>query len=139
MATRYWTVGNIGTYSFNSSANWLYGAVPGPTDIAEFNEGGTFTITGNATIAELLLGYGRISLTGSYTMTGAQPTEIFVAVASPASPAALIIEQGASVEGNQAVTVSGSGSSLEVDGDLAASSLTISGGLSTSTKARPSM
>src|SRR5579872_1099898 len=126
MATRSWVVGANGTFSFNSPANWLYGVAPGPVDIAQFNTSDTDTVTGNATIGELLVTLGQINLTGSYAITRAQPTEISIAP-DGANFAELVIQQGATVAGNEAVSVSGINSNLEISGTLIASSLSVIG------------
>jgi autotransporter-associated beta strand protein len=125
MATRQWAVTANGTFDFNNVANWQFGIVPDTIDIAQFNTGVTDTVTGNATIAEIQVTQGNIDLTGSYTITGAQPTEISVSTAGFDS---LVIEQGASVVGNQAVSLSGQGATLEVAGTLVASSVSVGAG-----------
>jgi hypothetical protein len=73
---RQWTVTTDGTFDFNDPANWQFGIVPGVLDAAVFNTNVNDTVTGNATLAELLITQGLIHLTGSYTMSGAQPTEL---------------------------------------------------------------
>src|SRR5215469_3308043 len=125
MATRQWVVTTSGTDDFNNPANWAFGIVPGAADIAQFNTTVIDTVTGNATIAEILVTQGNINLTGSYTITGAQPTEISI---STAGFDTLVIEQGASVEGNQAVSLSGQGATLAVAGTLVAGSLSVGSG-----------
>src|SRR5215472_10753501 len=125
MATRQWVVTTSGTDDFNNPANWAFGIVPGAADIAQFNGGAIDTVTGNATIAEILVTAGTVDLTGSYTVTGAQPTEISVSTTGFDS---LVIEQGASVEGNQAVSLSGLGAFLEIAGTLVASSVSVGSG-----------
>jgi fibronectin-binding autotransporter adhesin len=127
MATRNWVVPNAGTYSFNSPANWAFGIVPGAADIAQFNTSAGYTVTGNGTIAELLVNLGQVSLTGSYTISGAQPTEISVAP-SGANAADLVIEQGARVAGNEAVSLSGDAATLEIAGTLIASTVSVGNG-----------
>ena len=82
MATRQWVVTTNGTDDFNNPANWAFGILPDAVDIAQFNTAVTDTVTGNATIAEILVTQGNINLTGSYTITGAQPTEISISTAS---------------------------------------------------------
>jgi autotransporter-associated beta strand protein len=118
MATRQWIVTTSGTFSFNSPFNWQFGDVPSANDIAEFNSSGipNDTITGNATIAELLVGQGNYSFAGNYTISGALPTELSVIASG-------IILPGASVSGNEAVSVTGL---LTVQGTLIASGLSIS-------------
>src|SRR5215472_11325226 len=125
MATRQWVVTTSGTDDFNNPANWAFGIVPGAADIAQFNTTVIDTVTGNATIAEILVTAGTVELTGSYTITGAQPTEISVSTVGFDS---LVIEQGASVEGKQAVSLSGLGATLEVAGTLVAGSLSVGSG-----------
>src|SRR5215472_16883931 len=125
MATRQWVVTTSGTDDFNNPANWAFGIVPGAADIAQFNTTVIDTVTGNATIAEILVTAGTVELTGSYTITGAQPTEISV---STVGFDTLVIEQGASVEGNKAVSLSGQGATLEVAGTLVASSVSVGSG-----------
>ncbi len=127
MATRQWIVTANGTFSFNSPVDWQFGAVPGAIDIAEFNSSGTVfdTITGNATIAELLVPEGSFNLAGNYTISGAQATELSLGgVGTPLD--SLTILPGASVSGNKAVSVDGSPADLAVLGTLVAGSLTIS-------------
>ena len=79
MATIKWAVTTEGTFDFNDPSNWQFGTVPGAFDIAQFDQPVFNTVTGNATVAELLITQGSIDLTGSYTMSGAQPTELAAA------------------------------------------------------------
>src|SRR5207237_9545996 len=76
MATIKWAVTTEGTFDFNDPSNWQFGTVPGAFDIAQFDQPVFATVTGNATVAELLITQGSIVLTGSYTMSGAQPSEL---------------------------------------------------------------
>ena len=69
-----WAVTTNGTFDFNDPANWQFGTVPGVLDTAQFNTNVIDTVTGSATLAELLITQGLITLTGSYAMSGAQPT-----------------------------------------------------------------
>src|SRR5215471_13198352 len=126
MATRQWAVTANGTFDFNNAANWQFGVVPDAIDTAQLNALATTTdtITGNATIAEILVGQGTYSLTGAYTISGVQPTELSV-TGTGLSSASLTILPGASVNGNQAVSVSNAGAILSVEGVLTASSLSI--------------
>ena len=78
MATIKWAVTTEGTFDFNDPSNWQFGTVPGAFDIAQFDQPVFNTVTGNATVAELLITQGSIDLTGSYTMSGAQPTELAI-------------------------------------------------------------
>src|SRR5258708_11156386 len=121
MATRQWAVSANGTYDFNTAANWTFGVVPSAIDVTQFNTGAVDTITGNATIAEILVSQGVYFLSGTYTISGAQATELAIT----SSGSHLTIASGASVSGNQSVSVSGG--TLEIQGTLAASSLTING------------
>jgi hypothetical protein len=75
MATRQWAVNADGTFDFNNPANWVFATVPGAVDVAQFNTNATDTVTGDATVAELLVTQGTIDLAGSYTMSGAQATD----------------------------------------------------------------
>src|SRR3974390_1717501 len=119
MATRQWIVTTNGTFDFNNPLNWQFGVVPSANDIAEFKNSGIpdDTITGNATIAELLVGQGGFAFAGNYTISGAQPTELYVIAAATILP-------GASVSGNEAVSVGGG--ILSVQGTLIASGVNIS-------------
>jgi hypothetical protein len=65
MATRQWAVTASGTFDFGDAANWTFGATPGVADIAQFNTGATDTITGSATLAELLFTSGAYALSES--------------------------------------------------------------------------
>ena len=96
-----WAVTTNGTFDFNGPANWQFGIVPGILDAAAFNTNVNDTVTGNATIAELQIDLGLITLTGSYTMSGAQPTELATGV-----DGGLIIAPGASVSGAGSISVS---------------------------------
>ena len=87
-----WAVTTNGTFDFNNPTNWQFGIVPGILDAAAFNTNVNDTVTGNATIAELQIDLGLITLTGSYTLSGAQPTELSTGV-----DGGLIIAPGASV------------------------------------------
>src|SRR5579872_4219584 len=121
MTTRQWLVATNGTYDFNNPADWQFGAVPSAIDIAQFSTGVVDTITGNATIAGIVVGSGNFALAGTYAISGTQPTELTV-------NGSLTILPGASVIGNQAVSVSGGSAFLSVQGTLVASSLSIVGG-----------
>jgi autotransporter-associated beta strand protein len=125
MATRQWAVTTNGTFDFNNPANWAFGVAPSAFDIAQFGANVTDTITGNGTIAEIAVTAGSYSLAGTYAISGAQPTELSIATSGIAS---LTILPGALVDGGQAVTLSGLGATLLVEGGLAASSLSIGNG-----------
>jgi hypothetical protein len=114
-----WAVTTNGTFDFNDPANWQFGIVPGILDAAAFNTNVNDTVTGNATIAELQIDLGLITLTGSYTLSGAQPTELSTGV-----DGGLIIAPGASVSGAGSISVFGE---LIVEGALSGSSMAISG------------
>src|SRR5579872_4878836 len=124
MATRQWTNSVSGTFDFNNPANWAFGVVPDAIDIAQLNSGAVDTITGNATIAEILASLGTYSLAGTYAISGAQPTELSV-TASGSGADSLTILAGAMVNGSQAVSVSGASALLAVQGGLIASSLAV--------------
>src|SRR5204862_1363808 len=111
MATIKWAVTTFGTFDFNDPANWQFGTVPGALDIAQFDQNFANIVTGDARIAELLVTQGLIDVTGSYTISGAQSTELAVS----SGGAALFIEPGASISGTGNISV-GSGSGLEVRG-----------------------
>jgi fibronectin-binding autotransporter adhesin len=121
MATRQWAVNTNGTFDFNNPANWTFATVPGAVDVAQFNTNATDTVTGDATVAELLVTQGTIDLTGSYTMSGAQATEL------SAANATLAIDAGASISGTGNISVSNGG--LFLGGTLAGGSATISNSL----------
>src|SRR5580704_12640309 len=104
MATRQWVTSAGGTFDFNNPANWAFGVVPDAIDIAQFNTGAVDAITGNATLAEILASQGVYTLAGTYTISGAQPTELSVTAAGIAADI-LTILPGALVDGNQAVSV----------------------------------
>jgi len=55
MATRQWLISTNGTYDFNNPVDWQFGVIPSLSDVALFNTGAVDTITGNASIAELLI------------------------------------------------------------------------------------
>ncbi len=114
-----WAVTTNGTFDFNDPANWQFGIVPGILDAAAFNTNVNDTVTGSATIAELQIDLGLITLTGSYTLSGAQPTELSTGV-----DGGLIIAAGASVSGAGSISVFGE---LIVEGALSGSSMAISG------------
>jgi hypothetical protein len=97
MATRQWSVTANGSFEFNTPANWAFGVVPGGLEIAQFNTGSIDTVTGNATVAEILVAHGTYSLAGTYTISGVQASELSVSVVSQ-----LTIQQGALINGNQA-------------------------------------
>jgi len=84
MATRQWIINAGGTFDFNNPANWTLGVVPDAIDIAQLNTGAVDMITGNATVAELLVTQGVYALAGTYTISGAQPTELSVTAGSVA-------------------------------------------------------
>src|SRR5215813_6655117 len=88
---------------FNDPVNWVFGTVPGIFDIAQFNEFVSNRVAGDATIAELLISQGTFELTGSYTMSGAQPTELSINT----SVSELVIDPGASISGTGNITVDG--------------------------------
>ena len=117
MATRQWSVTTNGTYDFNGAANWQFGVVPDAIDVALLNTGANDTITGNATIAQIRTFSGAYSLAGTYTISGVLPTEISV------SGSQLTILPGASINGNQAVSVFAG--ALFIQGTISASSLSI--------------
>src|SRR5215471_18205816 len=120
MALRQWAVTTNGTFDFNDPNNWKFGTAPGIFDIAQFDQPvSDETVTGSATIAELLITQGIIRLTGSYTMSGAQPTELAI---SSSGLTLLIIDYGASISGTGNITVSNS--VLDVNGTLSGSSAT---------------
>jgi hypothetical protein len=121
MATRQWAVNTNGTFDFNNPANWVFATVPGAVDVAQFNTNATDTVTGDATVAELLVTQGTIDLTGSYTMSGAQATELSVTSAS------LTIDAGASISGTGNISLSNA--TLFLGGTLAGGSATISNSL----------
>ena len=114
-----WAVTTNGTFDFNDPANWQFGTVPGVLDTAQFDTNVNDTVTGSATIAELQVDLGLITLTGSYTLSGAQPTELATGV-----DGGLIIAPGASVSGAGSISVFGE---LIVEGALSGSSISISG------------
>jgi hypothetical protein len=124
MATRQWLISTNGTYDFNNPIDWQFDVVPSLSDIAQFNTGAVDTITGNAEIAELLITNGRLAITGAYTISGAQATELSLDYSGFSTW--LTILPGAAVIGNQAVSVTGSGAVLSVEGELVAGSLTVS-------------
>jgi autotransporter-associated beta strand protein len=124
MATRQWTVtAASGTFDFNNPTNWSFGVAPDAFDIAQFSNSHNVdqTVTGNATVAEILIAedVGAYSLTGTYLISGALPTELSLVGSDPW----LTILPGALVDGNQAVSVSGG--TLFVEGGLVGSSLSI--------------
>ena len=119
MATIKWAVTTFGTFDFNDPANWQFGTVPGALDIAQFDQNFANIVTGDARIAELLVTQGLIDVTGSYTISGAQSTELAVS----SGGAALFIEPGASISGTGNISV-GSGSGLVVRGTLSGGSAT---------------
>src|SRR6476660_3854727 len=112
-----WTVTTNGTFDFNDPNNWQFATVPGPLDVAQFNTGATDTVTGNATVAELLITQGSFTLTGSYTMSGVQATELSTAFAN------LTISAGASISGTG--NISANTGFLTVSGTLAGASATL--------------
>ena len=56
-----------GSGNWNEAANWSCGLVPGSGDDAIINNGGTVTLTANASVSSLTLSNG--TLTGSYNLT----------------------------------------------------------------------
>src|SRR5437660_8708592 len=112
-----WAVTTNGTFDFNDPNNWQFATVPGPLDAAQFNTSVVDTVTGNATLAELLISQGLIELTGSYTMSGVQPTELSIANGT------LFIDAGASISGSGNISLSGGG--LVIIGTLAGASATV--------------
>jgi autotransporter-associated beta strand protein len=123
MATIKWAVTTDGTFDFNDPANWQFGTVPGAFDIAQFDLNATDTVTGNATVAEFLVTQGGIDLTGSYTISGAQPTELAIDGAF----AALLIDTGASISGTGNI-VGTNGGALIIAGTLSGSSASFTTG-----------
>ena|SRR5438105_633477 len=119
MATRNGAVTTDGTFDFNNPANWQFGIVPGAFDIAEFDQPVFDTVTGNATVAELRFTSGAIALAGSYTISGAQFTEL--AIDGPVT--AVLIDAGASISGTGPISLS-NGGALIIAGTLSGSSLT---------------
>src|SRR5689334_12398222 len=117
MTTRQWLVTTNGAYDFNNPADWQFGLVPSAIDIAQFSTGVVDTITGNATIAGIVAGSGNFALAGTSAISGTQPTELTV-------NGSLTILPGASIIGNQAVSVNGP-AFLVVQGTLVAGSLSI--------------
>src|SRR6516165_8446215 len=116
MATRQWSVTANGTFDFNNPSNWAFGIVPAGLDIAQFNTGAIDTVTGNATVAEIVVSQGTYSISGTYTISGAQATELSISGIS----SNLTILPGALIDGNQAVSVNSS-AALEVQGGLVGS------------------
>jgi len=125
MATRQWLISTNGTYDFNNPVDWQFGVIPSLSDVALFNTGAVDTITGNASIAELLITNSQLAITGSYTISGAQATEL--SLVAGGYSAFLTILPGAAIIGNQAVSVTGSGAVLSIQGEFVAGSLTVSG------------
>jgi fibronectin-binding autotransporter adhesin len=123
MATIKWAVTTDGTFDFNDPANWQFGTVPGAFDIAQFDQNAFDTVTGNATVAEFLVTQGAIDLTGSYTISGAQATELAIDGAF----AALLIDTSASISGTGNIVVS-DGGALLIAGTLSGGSATITTG-----------
>jgi autotransporter-associated beta strand protein len=123
MVLRYWSVTTNGTYDFNNPANWLYGSLPSALDTAAFETAVTDTITGNATLGEILVSAtgSVISLAGMFSISNVQSTELSVLAQSTVT-----ILPGALVNGAQGVLVNGSFATLNVQGGLVASGLTIS-------------
>ena len=120
MATRQWAVTTNGTFDFNNPANWQFGTVPGVFDIAQFDTPASDDrVTGSATIAELLITQGGITLTGSYTMSGAQPTELAI---GGSAFTFVLIDYGASISGTGNISVNNS--FLDVNGTLSGGSAT---------------
>jgi len=120
MATIKWAVTTDGTFDFNDPANWQFGTVPGAFDIAQFDQNAFDTVTGNATVAEFLVTQGGIDLTGSYTISGAMPTELAIDGAF----AALLIDTGASISGTGNIAVS-DGGALLIAGTVSGGSATV--------------
>src|SRR5438477_1083428 len=111
MATRQWAVTADGTFDFNDPANWVFGTVPGAFDVAQFATFAHDTVTGNATVAQILVTEDTIHLTGSYTMSGAQGIELSLINAS------LFIDAGASISGTGQISLNTS--DLFLSGTLA--------------------
>ena len=124
MATIKWAVTTEGTFDFNDPSNWQFGTVPGAFDIAQFDQPVFNTVTGNATVAELLITQGSIDLTGSYTMSGAQPTELAI----DGGLAELLIVPGASISGTGNISLT-NGGALIIGGTVSGSSATNTGQL----------
>src|SRR5438105_212765 len=119
MATIKWAVTTEGTFDFNDPSNWQFGTVPGAFDIAQFDQPVFATVTGNATVAELLITQGSIVLTGSYTMSGAQPSELAI----DGGLAAVLVDPGASVSGTGNISLT-NGGALVIGGTVSGSSAT---------------
>src|SRR5437879_6230072 len=119
MATIKCAVTTEGTFDFNDPSNWQFGTVPGAFDIAQFDQPVFNTVTGNATVAELLITQGSIDLTGSYTMSGAQPTELAI----DGGLAELLIVPGASISGTGNISLT-NGGALIIGGTVSGSSAT---------------
>src|SRR5438552_15250016 len=105
MATIKWAVTTAGTFDFNDPSNWQFGTVPGAFDIAEFDQPVFDTVTGNATVAELRFTSGAIELTGSYTISGAQFTELAI----DGVTTAVLIDAGASISGTGPISLTNGG------------------------------
>src|SRR5215469_4756898 len=103
MPTRQWAVTTDGTFDFNDPNNWVFGTVPSIFDVAQFNQFVSQRVTGNATIAELQILQGTIDLMGSYTMSGAQFTELAIS----SSVSELAVDPGASIFGTGNIVVDG--------------------------------
>src|SRR5438552_8495687 len=123
MATIKWAVTTAGTFDFNDPSNWQFGTVPGAFDIAQFDQPVSDTVTGNATVAELRFTSGSTDLTGSYTMSGAQPTELAI----DGGLTELLIVPGASISGTGNISLNGS--ALIIGGTVSRSSSTNTGQL----------
>src|SRR6476469_3101235 len=112
-----WIVTTNGTFDFNDPNNWQFATVPGVLDTAQFNTNVTDTVTGSATLAELLITQGLITLTGSYAMSGTQPTELAISGGGD-----LVIAAGSSISGSGNIMVNGG--TLVVSGTLSGDSAT---------------
>src|SRR5437870_2853949 len=121
MATIKWAVTTFGTFDFNDPANWQFGTVPGAFDIAQFDQNAFDTVTGNATVAELSVTHGGVQLAGSYTLSGAQLTELAIG-----SLSTVFIEAGASISGTGNILVDDG--LLLISGTLSGASATFTNG-----------
>jgi autotransporter-associated beta strand protein len=119
MATIKWAVTTDGTFDFNDPSNWQFGTVPGAFDIGQFDQPVFDTVTGNANLAELLITQGAIELTGSYTMSGAQPSELAI----DGVTTAVLVDPGASISGTGNISLT-NGGALIIGGTVSGSSVT---------------
>src|SRR5689334_10170310 len=105
MAIIKWAATTDGTCEFNDPSDRKYGTVPAGFDIGQFDQPGFDTVTGNATVAELLISQGSIELTGSYTMSGAQPTELAI----DGGTTAVLVDSGAWISGSGNISLTNGG------------------------------